>query len=343
LKKNKGLTHRSASEVGPVLRSFSAEGETPRLEGREACGSPDGGSEGGFTLVELLVVIAIIALLMAVLLPALTKARRAAKRVVCMSNMKQLLAAWAAYADNSDGKLVNGGQTPPQGILNSTVKEPCWCTSYHNPPTDGGYDWNLGVIDGVNYYSWGMTTYTSLTYEQRVEKLKKGAMYKYAPDPKVYRCSEAPKFVHRTYVMTNSMNAHNSYAVSSSASVNDLVEGTIFKRMGEIKGSSQRLVFIEERITTPDAMQVSAHIGEWPTYADWPGVMHDNGATVGFADGHGDFWVWKCRETIAAAMEHRRPITTGTGDQACKKDLVRLQVAVWGNSLKYHPSPSDMP
>ncbi len=295
----------------------------------------------GFTLVELLVVIAIIALLIAILLPALTKARRVTKRIVCMGNMRQLVTAWTAYAENNDGKLVNGGQRLPQGLPGSIVTEPCWCTSYHNPPDDGGYDWNLGTINGIAYYSWGTPpAYQALTYEQRVEKLKKGALYRYAPTPKVYRCQETEKFVHRTYVMTNSMNAHCN---------GGMAEGRVFKRMGEIKGSAQRLVFIEERITTPDAMQVTAGSNSddsasiWPSFADWPGVMHDNGATVGFADGHGDFWVWQCRETIDAAKAHRRPITNGTGDRACKKDAVRLQVAVWGDSLQWHPSSSDMP
>jgi hypothetical protein len=27
----------------------------------------------------------------------------------------------------------------------------------------------------------------------------------------------------------------------------------------------------------------------------------------------------------------------------CKKDIVKVQVAVWGNSLKYIPNPADMP
>jgi hypothetical protein len=251
--------------------------------------------------------------------------------------MRQLLTAWTSYAEQNDGKLVNGGQTPPPGVSGSIVKEPYWCSSFHNLPTDGGYDWNLGVIDGVQYYSWGMTTYTSLTYEERVEKLKKGALYRYVQNPKVYRCPEAMKIVHRTYVMANSMNAHNSYATPNQ-------EGTVFKRMGEIRKSSQKLVFIEEKIVTPDAMQILADAPQWEPYPDWPGLMHENGTTVGMADGHCDYWRWKCQETIAlAALKGLPPNISTYTNPSCKKDIVKVQVAVWGDSLKYTPNPADMP
>jgi len=315
---------------GHVLRSFS-DLSSEALQGRRM--------ERGFTLVELLVVIAIIALLMAVLLPALTKARRATKRVVCMSNMRQLITAWMAYAENNDGKIVNGGQHPvPITDADIARTEPYWCTGFHTS-ADPGLDWNFGDIWGVAYYTAGTPI---LTYDQRVEKLKKGALYRYIQNLKVYRCLESEKFVHRSYSITNSMNAHSTGTGVS--------EGKVFKRTMEIKKSAERLVFIEELLTTPDCMQVTAqsYSGDnasiWPTYNDWPGILHGNGATAGLADGHCDFWKWQCSETIDAGMAHRRPITNAaSGPQSCKKDAVRVQVAVWGDSLNYSPSPSDMP
>jgi prepilin-type N-terminal cleavage/methylation domain-containing protein/prepilin-type processing-associated H-X9-DG protein len=59
----------------------------------------------GFTLVELLVVIAVLSVLTALLLPVFAQAKDSARKVVALSNERQLGLAWLMYADDWDAMV----------------------------------------------------------------------------------------------------------------------------------------------------------------------------------------------------------------------------------------------
>jgi prepilin-type N-terminal cleavage/methylation domain-containing protein/prepilin-type processing-associated H-X9-DG protein len=63
----------------------------------------------GFTLIELLVVIAIIVVLAGLILPALAKAKSSARRVECLSRMKQWGLGFQSYADDNEGVMPREG------------------------------------------------------------------------------------------------------------------------------------------------------------------------------------------------------------------------------------------
>lgn len=73
-----------------------------------------------FTLVELLVVISILALLISILIPSLAKAKERARRVVCMSNIRQCTIACNLYAADFNSWL------PLGNIWGDESKEEGW-------------------------------------------------------------------------------------------------------------------------------------------------------------------------------------------------------------------------
>jgi len=313
---------RSFNEVG----SFSEEGPAHRSA-----------SEDGFTLVELLVVIAIIALLMAILLPALTRAREQGKRIVCLSNLKQLTLAWMNYASANNDKLVNGapfapGATPPAGTcpappaglsgdVTAIIPLPAnWLYSVHK----GELPWI-----GPAYAFSGGTWYSDRYQSECLQKvaIQTGALWKYAQNEKTYRCPTGQKNSLLSFMIMDSMNGKTQYSDSTGRAI-------LTKYINQIKGASMRMVFIDEGVPSPDSYAVYTASQRW---FDPPMARHGNGTDLSYADGHAGRIMWKAPETLDAAKNntYNYQPTTCPG----KEDLYKIQVGCWGKLL-YTPDPA---
>jgi prepilin-type N-terminal cleavage/methylation domain-containing protein/prepilin-type processing-associated H-X9-DG protein len=94
----------------------------------------------GFTLIELLVVIAIIAILAAMLFPVFARARESARKIQCLSNVKNIALAVQMYLTDYD-------RMPPREHERSVIDY------FQSGPGGGSWDeCEVGVIEHVNPY-----------------------------------------------------------------------------------------------------------------------------------------------------------------------------------------------
>jgi prepilin-type N-terminal cleavage/methylation domain-containing protein/prepilin-type processing-associated H-X9-DG protein len=262
-----------------------------------------------FTLIELLVVIAIIAILMAILMPALQRAREGGKRAACLSNLKQITLAWNMYADDNDDKLVNGA-TGCTDVENATwAPAPVW--SHRNE------------------LAW-INSYSATDWDIQIQGIKTGALWRYMPSEKIYRCPTGRRGQALTYSIMFSMNGV-AYDWARE-------KGVAVKKRTDIRPNvAQRLVLIDEGFMTSDSYAV------WYKQENWfdnPPVRHGDGVTVSFADGHVEHWRWRGTDTI----KHARDYENKNPDTAWKpatdegyEDLYRIQRGCWGK-LGYFPT-----
>ena len=261
----------------------------------------------GFTLIELLVVIAIIALLLALLMPALEMAREHARRVVCTANLRDLAVAWVIYADDNDGKIVNGRpndwRKPPPTASGKVYEEIPWALEI--------------ALDTTTLEP------TMSKYEQE-QTIKDGALYPNNQNVKAYKCPGGKAGHMRTYSIVASLNGDDS-PVSSAGSAANLLR---VKNRSLVRRPHDRIVAVCEGWVNNDGFRVGyTNPGQW-----WepPPTRHTGGMTFVFADGHSGFWKWKGTGTVDAGERRQYDYAPTPGTVEYQQDLRDMRIAVWG-------------
>ena len=257
-----------------------------RKENREEKTRP-----AGFTLVELLVVISIMSMLMSILLPALSGAREQAKRVVCLSNLRQLTWVWNMYTMDNDDKLCSAD------------------TNWNDP----GCNW---VADGP-YIPGNNIGGTKAAIEN-------GILWRYTGETLgIYKCKSDASDLLRSYSISKAMNGETCDCE------HDHIKP--FKTLGQISRSAEKMVFIDaaSRIEWIEGsfcpvLDIEAEPPEW-FLIDGRNITarHSDGCNLSFADFHCEYWKYKDPRTVKLAIWQIDPCEA-SGENADLERMVQL-------------------
>ncbi len=238
---------------------------------------------GGFSLLELLVVIAIISILAGLLLPALSKAKERGRRIVCLSNKKQLALGWHIYADENAGRFVPNEEI--WDFFEYTKSKSNWVV--------GDFDWKT-TNDNTSFSTHPRSLLTPQLGGQ-------SRAYKCPSD--VYLSPKQRPFGWKTRPRSVTMNHYIGNQQGS-------LLWRVFKQMGDFRefGPSRIFVFLDEHPDTispaPPKFGLALSRGisgsfhtDGSAMGDLPASYHSRGTTLAFADGHAEYKKWKVPDT----------------------------------------------
>lgn len=221
---------------------------------------------GRFTLIELLVVITIIAILAAMLLPALNRAKDTARRILCLSNQKQISLGLLSYCDDSDEWFI--------------PNIPNYCVGNNQYDAQGGACDTLGggISTASSCYNAILVWMGYTPYPHAWNNVQ------YRPAESVFRCPSETSDTDNLSVDDN--NGHDwygtHYALNDKLSIYNSwpdppYDGRRWRRMSGVVSSTQCYLLGDTQGNTPSLFARADYTRHWP------------GLNIIYVDGHGEF------------------------------------------------------
>lgn len=264
--------------------------------------------EMAFSLRDLLAVTTMMSVLILTLLSSVGSSLGNKSSIHCRNNLRRLTLAWHLYAEDNAGVFIPAA---PDGFSSPALQ---WT---------GGEWLNLP---------------STVAAEYRPElSVRKSPLYRYLNDDKVWRC---PADFSSAYdpALGRNVPRVRSYSMncwmggpewSASQSSNGL--WMAFRKLSDLGVSSpaRSFVIIDEHEQSINDGYFPVDMTGYPdqprlgVWVDYPADRHDNGATLSFADGHVEQWIWKDQRTHPRRSNlDEVPLNVASPNN---RDLFRLQ------------------
>jgi prepilin-type processing-associated H-X9-DG protein len=234
--------------------------------------------EAGFTRLDLLVLLVMLAILIVMLLPALARTKSDSRAFQCLNKQRELSRAWWMWSNDNNENLLMAGESA----------------------TGLGTTWVTGLLDNNpnNQSNWNPAT-----------DIHKSPLWSYSgTNAGIWRCP-----ADTSYVIVNGTRRPRvrSYVMNWYFSdwVNIVPNGSayaFFRKSSDMAAlkPSQLLLLLDLRPDTVAGGEFAISMAGYPstpnshTFLDLPGVFHDNGAGIAYADGSGEIHRWRDPRTL---------------------------------------------
>ena len=241
-----------------------------------------------FSKKDLVVVLGCIAFLLANIAAVGKGGRNRAKQLVCLANLRQLGGAWLTFAQDNDGKLVNGDVPAKYSRYNP---EKFWV----EPPVN-----EVGLYVGEMSFC---------TFKDEKRGIERGLLLPYLKNTNIYHCPADDRYTRRPGDPRHLKKdgGFRSYSIAGCLNGEEGVNQNNYNitLYSQIKSPADKYVFVEEG--DPRGynrgswiLQAVDNLNIWD-WTDPVAAWHNKQCALGFSDGHAEMHKWLDQRTIKLA------------------------------------------